>query len=345
MDFKDKIDILDKVSYILLDTYNDFSKINNFPDFDIIKNSNPWFTKEFIMHSLLEWSCLLSRESIENWIYNYFPDNKLPEQKLKIGIIMAGNIPLVGFHDFLCSWICNQHSIIKLSSKDNLLTKWLIETIIKLDPQTDCTFVEDKFPKHDAIIATGSNNTNRYFEYYFKNTPKILRSNRNSIAVLSGNETTEELELLADDIFMYFGLGCRNVSKLHIPHNYDFNNLCKSFAKYSHVFDHHKYANNVNYQYTIFAMNQTLHVNAGNILLTENQNINSPIGVIHYEYYQDIKALEEQIKLNLENIQCVVGNSNFESISSIKFGETQKPSVCDYADNIDTINFIQNILK
>ncbi len=342
---------LDQRISILADIGNLFSDICNsinnesFPSFEIIYANNPWFSEENVKFSLNEWSEQLTEENLRKWISKY-PFNENTGKGIKLGIVMAGNIPLVGLHDFICGFITGCEIRIKLSSKDNILMKWLIEYIIRKNPElsSKIIFTEDQLSDFNAVIATGSNNTNRYFEYYFKDYEKILRRNRSSLAILDGNESEETLHKLADDIFMYFGLGCRNISKLYLPQGYDFNNLGEAFQKYIHLIDCHKFANNFNYQYTILSMNITKHVNTKNCLLIESTKLSSPISVINYEFYDDVNDIIKQTEILAENLQCIVTeNKKFEN--SIPFGETQKPIITDYADNIDTIDFIINLKR
>ena len=315
----------------------------DFPGFDAISISNPWFTEDNLRFALTEWSNLLKAQNIINWINQYdIPINGLTN--VKLGIISAGNIPLVGLHDLLCGFICGAKIRIKLSSKDNILFKWVIDTINnRITTETDKILISDhKLEDFNAVIATGSNNTNRYFEYYFGSYPKILRHNRNSIAILTGTETNDELELIADDVFRYFGLGCRNVSSFFVPKDYDFTDMGNAFQKYSDLIDNHKYANNFNYQYTMLAMNRTIHINFGNCLLVEKEALHSPISVINYRYYDNLDEVSQFIEINKNEIQCVVCKNNCVK-NSIFPGETQKPSLTDYADNIDTIKFLLNL--
>ena len=344
MNLNQRIKLLSEIGKDFADICKNSSD-NEFPGFEKIYHHNPWFTEEFVKFSLSEWSKQLTEENLKNWLKKYeIPDKT--NDKIRLGLIMAGNIPLVGFHDLICGFITGVSISAKLSSKDKLLTEWLINKFYQKAPELKkhITYTEEKLTNYNTIIATGSNNTNRYFEYYFSGYPNILRKNRNSVAILTGNETREELEKLADDIFIYFGLGCRNVSKLFLPLNYDFNNMGKAFQKYLHLADHHKYANNLNYQYALIAMNQIEHVNFGNLLLIEKKELYSPVSVINFEYYPDLEYVKKNIYLNIENIQCVVSPKNI-SENTVSYGNSQKPDITDYADGIDTINFILNLQK
>ncbi len=334
---------------ILSEIGNSFNEIANgkqidaFPGFESVFNHNPWFTSENVKYSLQEWSNLLSEKNLNSWISTYnIPDNY--SSSVKLGIIMAGNIPFVGLHDLICGYILGVKLRIKLSSKDTVLMKWFIDSIKERDNDFSDKIIifEELISDFNTVIATGSNSSNQYFEYYFKSYPKILRHNRSSIAVLTGKETNEELEALGDDIFTYFGLGCRNVTSLRIPEGFEFAPLAEAFKKYQNAIDNNKYANNFNYQYTIIAMNRILHVNLHNLLLLESPSLHSPVSIVNYQYYSDIKNLNKELHQHKDDIQCIVSNS--EDIDSrVDFGQTQKPSLSDYADNIDTIEFLLNL--
>ncbi|MBN2778602.1 MAG: hypothetical protein JXR36_13225 [Bacteroidales bacterium] len=318
-------------------------KTSEFPGFNNIRVNNPWFTEQNVRFALTEWSDLLKKQNINNWVDAYnIPVNGL--ENIKLGIISAGNIPLVGLHDLICGFICGAKIRIKLSSKDNILFKWVINTINnEITTELDKILISDqKLEDFNAVIATGNNNTNRYFEYYFGSYPKILRHNRNSIAILTGTETNDDLELIADDVFRYFGLGCRNVSSFFVPMDYDFNDMGKAFQKYADLIDNHKYANNFNYQYTMLAMNRTIHINFGNCLLVEKEALHSPISVLNYRSYENLDAISNFIAMHKNEIQCIVCKDT-KIKNSILPGQTQKPSLTDYADNIDTIKFLLNL--
>lgn len=315
----------------------------SFPGYENIFYQNPWFTEEFVKYSFEYWIKTLNQETLLKWIKNY-PETKQDLSDKTVALIFAGNIPLVGLHDFICSFICGYKIIIKPSSKDTILIQWLSNLLISEFPQLEERIsIESSVLKNfDIVIATGSNNSNRYFEYYFSDYPNILRKNKNSIAVLSGEETNEELENLADDIFLYFGLGCRSVSKIFLPDNYGFDKLFRAFDKYNNLINHNKYANNYDYRKALFQMNKIKYLDAGNILLVENNALNSPIGVIHYSYYNDIKQLNNTIKDKLSDIQCVISKERLSLVQQIEFGQSQKPKIYNYADQIDTINFLNS---
>src|SRR5579871_3605695 len=298
---------------------------------------NGWFITEFIeiaVNNII--SGFLQKEKLQSWAAQYqIPDENFSPKN--IGLIMAGNIPLVGFHDFLCVFISGHKQIIKLSSKDDVLIKHLVDHLFSLDESLkDYISFSEMLKGCDAYIATGSNNSARYFEYYFSKYPNIIRRNRTSVAILHGTETKEELEKLADDVYLYFGLGCRNVTKIYVPENYDFLPLLSALKKFDYFFEHHKYKNNYDYQLAILIMNNKLYMTNSSIILTENSSYFSPISVLHYEYYKNSDELETALK-NSEDIQCIVGK-NF-----LPFGTTQEPLLTDYADGIDTMTFLTSL--
>ncbi len=299
---------------------------------------NSFFSKKNILKSLLSWSNVLTKKSIDDFLSNYLIKNKKREKK--IAIIMAGNIPLVGFHDFFCVIISGNFAVIKLSSKDSHLFKFILSFLVKENPDFDTKFdvVESKLEIFDAVIATGNNISANQFELYFKKYPKIIRRNRHSIAILNGNETKKEIELLANDIFYYYGLGCRNVSKIFIPNNYNLDILFKSFVLWDEVINKNSYANNYNYYRAIYLLNKEVFFDNGFVLLKESEKIGSPVGTIYFEYYKSDNQIKEMIKKNNEKIQCIVSNNNYPK--TIKFGETQMPNLNDFADDIDTFNFL-----
>ena len=278
----------------------------------------------------------LDKENLRNWISKYNIQNEIS----KVAIIMAGNFPLAGLHDLICVIISGNQGIIKPASDDKILINFFVEFLHKKFPETKnlITTTSDKLGDFDKVIATGSNNTFNYFEYYFRNKSTLLRKNRTSVAVISGNESQTDLELLSDDIFMYFGLGCRNVSKLFIPEDYDLNILKEKFKKYNHIVNHNKFYNNYNYQKIINTMNGELFIDGDYFLMKQSKEYAPPISVIYYDFYNEISEVEEAIKVNKNQIQCIVTNLQIEN--SIKFGEAQKPKLYQYADDIDTLDFL-----
>ena len=296
---------------------------------------NPWFTKENIASALSAWHEQLSADMLSAWLTPY----KLKEvaSQKKVLIIMAGNIPLVGFHDFLTVLISGHKVVVKMSSNDNVLLKVIIEKLISIAPKFNdrISFIDDvKNRKFDVVIATGSDNSAQYFEYYFNGAKKIIRKNRRSVAVLDGTESAMQLKGLADDVFSYFGLGCRNVSKVFLPRGYDLDNLFKAFYPYSYVVEHKKYGNNYDYNKAIFLMGSNELVENGFLLMKEDKSLLSPTAMLYYEYYDGIHTVEQFVEENEEQLQCVVSKKD------IPFGNTQKPNLWDYADGVDTIEFL-----
>lgn len=307
---------------------------------------NPWFTKEFVRISIANLAAMLTERNLHIWLEKYPKLNSNNNKSKNIGVVLAGNIPMVGFHDILCVLISGNRLIGKLSSKDNKLLVEVSKVLIELQSGFEKLIIleETALKNIDAIIATGSDNSSRYFEYYFNKYPHIIRKNRNSIAILDGNESKEDLENLSDDIFLFFGMGCRNVSKLMLPQNYDIDPFYKAMEKYSSIFEHHKYANNYQYNRTLLLMNNDKHYDNGFLLLKEDKNIASPLSVIHYETYSDIKLVEKQLKAQEEKIQCIVSNIKINN-NIVPLGKTQMPELWDYADNIDTLDFLSTLTQ
>lgn len=302
---------------------------------------NPWFTTKNIELALEGIISFLKEDQLSSWLNRYnFKESAAQQQ---VGLVMAGNIPLVGFHDLMCVLISGNKAVIKLSSQDEVLMKYICDCLVQLEPDIESSIIiVDKLKNIDAVIATGSDNTARYFEYYFSKIPHIIRKNRTSVAVLSGNENDDDLKGLAKDMFSYFGLGCRNVSKLFIPLGATITNIFPSFEIYKSIQDHNKYANNYHYQRSIFMMEQIQHYDNGFALLRESESLVSPIGVVYYEKYKDMARLEEQLRRKQDKIQCIVSNENL-TIETVPFGKAQMPEVSDYADNVDTMKFLESI--
>lgn len=316
--------------------FEDFEKL-----IQLSQSHNGWYTPENVYFSIQSWAKALTEENLEQWLSSYTFERKEPKN---IGLILAGNIPLVGFHDFLSVLISGNNVLIKTSSNDQFLLPFLAKYLIAIEPEfsSKITFVEGKLENFDAVIATGSNNTARYFEYYFKDKPSIIRKNRNSVAVLNGEETKEQLAALGEDIFRYFGLGCRNVSKIFIPKGYSFDSFFDAIFEYQNVIYYEKYANNYDYNKAVFLMSNFKLLDNGFLTIKEDSNYASPISSIFYEYYDSIENLQLKLQTEHEQIQCIVSNNLIEN--SIGFGQTQKPNLWDYADNVDTISFLLTIL-
>lgn len=302
-------------------------------------NKNRWFTSTYVEKAIEGIVFMLEPNELHSWIQPY----KFGTTPRNVGIIMAGNIPLVGFHDLLSVIISGHNGLIKLSSQDNVLLPLVTDLLLNVAPafKSQLTFVE-KLSKPDAVIATGSDNTARYFEHYFKHIPHIIRKNRTSCAVLTGNETDEELYQLGEDVFSYYGLGCRNVSKLFVPKGYNFNHLLDLWKKFSHVAHHSKWLNNYDYNKSIYLVNKVPHLDTGFLLLTESEELVSPLSVLFYQQYTAMHQVVDLLNAQSQKIQCVVGKDSSLS-QPIAFGQAQYPKVQDYADGIDTLAFLESL--
>ena len=306
----------------------------------LAEEHNGWFTKENIIFSLYNWSKLLTNKLLNDWLIKYdFNKNNTKE----VAIIMAGNIPLVGFHDFISVLLSGHNVIVKQSSNDKHLLPYLAKYLEHVEPHFKgrIKFTEEKLENFGAVIATGSNNTARYFEYYFKGKPSIIRKNRNSVGILSGNESEEDLKNLSEDIFRYYGLGCRNVSKLFVPKDYDFDNFFKAMYDWNPIINKAKYANNYDYNKAVYLMSEFKLLENGFLMLKEDKSHASPIATVFYEYYANKEELLKKLEEDSELIQCIVSNGFTKK--EICFGKTQDPSLQDYADNVDTIEFLLKI--
>ena len=299
---------------------------------------NTWFTIDNINQALQNIAIeFLNKEKLENWISGY--GSKITTHDTKtIAIVAAGNIPMVAFHDILCVLISGNKLQLKLSEKDQYLLPFLLEQLINIEPDfNELISIQFKLEKFDAIIATGSNNTAKHFAYYFGKYKNIIRRNRNSVAILTGEETKEDIENLGHDIFDYFGLGCRNVSKIFVPEKFDLYSLKDGLTKHIGVNQHNQYMNNLDYQRTLYLMNQTPLIDIDFINIVENNSLHSPISCLHVERYKRLEDVKKNIAEQTENIQCVVGKDYLE------FGKSQQPGLSDYADNVDTMEFILNL--
>lgn len=312
----------------------------NDPEWSQVKaeatRQNPWFIPDFIEIAVQNIAVhFLDPVKLNNWVGLYH----LPQQQpapANIGITMAGNIPLVGFHDFLCVFISGHRQTIKLSSKDPVLLKHIIHQMTSREKAiAEHITIADRLKGCDAYIATGSDNTARYFEYYFRNHPHIIRKNRTSVAILKGNEDADTLNKLADDVFLYFGLGCRNVTKIYVPSGYDFLPLLEVFKKYDRLMENHKYKHNYDYNLAIQIMNQRLYMTNGCVILSENASVFSPISVLHFEYYNQEEDIGKALDPN--ELQCIAGTGKNA------FGTAQSPCLTDYADGVDTLLFLKQI--
>lgn len=304
---------------------------------------NGWFTKKNILFSLEQWAKALKPENLKKWLSPY---NFKKVDPKTVGVIMAGNIPLVGFHDFIAVLVSGHKVLVKQSSNDKLLLPVLADYLKAIAPEwqekieilPDSADAASRMTNFDAVIATGSNNTARYFEYYFSGKPSIIRKNRNSVAVLTGDESADDLQALAEDIFRYYGLGCRNVSKLYVPENFNFNAFFEAVYSWNSIINQAKYANNYDYNKAVYLMSQFQLLENGFLILKEDSSLSSPIATLFYEKYKNLDDLRAEIEARREEIQCVVAKGVIDE--EVAFGETQHPELWDYADNVDTLEFL-----
>lgn len=305
-------------------------------------NENAWFTPTSISYALEGIQIFLHAQALNEWAENY----RIKDQGKWVGIVMAGNIPMVGFHDLLSVLVSGNNAMVKLSSSDSVLVKTLIGWLIEIEPDFEKTIsIVDRLNDAEAIIATGSNNTARYFHYYFSKKPHIIRQNRTSVAVLTGDESADEISELAKDIFTYYGLGCRNVSKLFIPKGFDLTGFLDALSKtsYQNITEHHKYNNNYDYNNSIYLVNGNDHLDTGFVLLKkEPEQLVSPISVIFYDHYDSPQQLQLTLAGLQDKIQCTVGNADWLD-GLVPFGHTQQPQLNDYADGVDTMEFLTNL--
>jgi hypothetical protein len=299
--------------------------------------SNSWFTGTHIKYAVKAIAEQLTEDKLQGLVEPYaIKDEKL----MKVGVVMAGNIPLAGFHDMMTVLLSGNLLYAKPSAQDPVLIKKISDLLIEIEPEfKNYIFLVNKLNDMDAVIATGSDNTARYFEYYFSKIPHIIRKNRTSIAILSGNETSEELSRLGEDIFLHFGLGCRNVSKIYVPENYDFDLFFKSIEHFSTAAQHHKYFNNYEYNKAVYLVNKEPHFDNGFLMLKEDEALVSPVSVLFYERYENMSFLEQKTKALEEKIQVIL-SSNAWFPGSLSFGTAQCPGLSDYADRVDTLEFL-----
>ena len=329
MNLQERINLLSRLGeYIQSDNY-EWQKVK-----ENASRENGWFIPEFIELSARNIAkTFLQKKALTVWADNYKLQTINQKPKI-VGIVMAGNIPLVGFHDLVCVFITGHKANIKVSTKDKVLIKHLVNIMALWNQEVEDLIIFSEMLKGcDAYIATGSNNSSGYFEYYFGKYPHIIRRNRTSVAFLTGTETQEQLSKLADDVYLYFGLGCRNVTKLYVSAGYDFIPLLTVFKKYNYLADHHKYKNNYDYNLAIHLLNKKLYMSNESILVVEDISLFSPISQLNYEFYTDQGSLIKTLKQN-KDLQCIAGKD------FIAFGDTQKPSLYDYADGVDTVEFL-----
>ncbi|MBK9319796.1 MAG: acyl-CoA reductase [Bacteroidetes bacterium] len=300
---------------------------------------NPWFIPANTISALSQWTKLLEKRSLEKWTSAYKLHDSESISVKNVGIIMAGNIPMVGFHDLICVLLSGHKAIVKCSADDEVLIPFLLEVLLQVAPEMSNYFkLEKRFGDIDAVIATGSNNTSRYFDYYFGKYPHVIRKNRNSVAVLTGSETETDLRNLGEDIFSYFGLGCRNVSKLYVPENYQFDGFFRAIEIYGEaLMQHNKYMNNFDYHNALFMLNNEKFLTNNFLLLREHQALATPVSVLHYEVYSSKYELMKKLEAEKELMQCIIGKAY------LPFGTSQQPGLSDYADGVDTMKFLLSI--
>jgi len=311
------------------------SELNTLAEKVILENN--WFTFESISLAINGIVHLLDPTKINIWLENYLP---FPNKNKTVGVIMAGNIPMVGFHDAMCVLLCGYSLIAKPSHQDSILMKFVLDKIAEIEPRfAPFISIQNRLEGINGLIATGSDNTARYFEYYFRTIPRIIRKNRTSIAIINGRETDEDIVSLGFDVFSYFGLGCRNISMIYIPKEYDLKYLIKRWQKFSYVLGHSKYQNNYKYQKAVSQISNRPFIDGVFFLFSKNDKLGSPLSVIYFMEYENIKALQSEIEKNREKIQIIVSNKGwFEN--SLEFGKSQQPNIDDYADKVDTLKFL-----
>lgn len=333
----------------LADIFSTLGKELSCPDEElnaIIKDEyhyNAWFTPENVQNAVEAIGQMLNNQDLLTWLNKYQLSGSAPKT---IGLVLAGNIPLVGFHDVLCTLITGNRAQIKASTQDARLIRTVLDRLTAIEPafKYRYTFTE-RLSNFDAVIATGSNNTSRYFEYYFSKVPHVIRKNRNSVAVLTGTETNEQLYQLGHDIFDYFGLGCRNISKLFVPKGYDFEPFFKAIEPYHNIIHHHKYNNNYDYNKSIYLVNRDRHLDNGFLLLKEDKSMASPLAVLFFEYYESIGSLNDILQHEKDNVQCIVTSAPSSGGwgAAVPFGQSQRPALWDYADGVDTMDFLTKL--
>ncbi|RYE31683.1 MAG: acyl-CoA reductase [Sphingobacteriaceae bacterium] len=303
---------------------------------------NAWFTPESVLQAVQAIGKMLNYNDLERWLPA--SSNAVFTGK-KIGLVLAGNIPLVGFHDVLCTLVSGHFAMIKASANDSRLISYILKQLVLLEPEFANRYeFTERLAGFDAVMATGSNNTSRYFEYYFGKVPNIIRKNRNSLAVLFGEESEADLQKLGHDIFDYFGLGCRSVSKVLVPQGYDFGKLFRAIEVFQPIINHHKYNNNYDYNKSIYLVNQYPHLDNGFLLLKQDEKIASPLAVLFYDSYADLDEVNLKLNQHQEAIQCVVSNLQLTAnVQVVGFGESQHPKLWDYADGVNTLVFLQSV--
>jgi hypothetical protein len=317
-------------SGITEEEYKDFQKL-----IGMIHHKNHWFTEDNVRKSFTAWGKELKEDQLNSWVSAY----QFSNLDKKVGIIMAGNLPIVGMHDLVSVVLSNNIALVKLSSDDDQLIPALLKILFNLCPEIETRInVVQKLEGFEAVIATGSNNTSRYFEAYFKHVPNIIRKNRTSVAIVKNSISDEKLELLGKDIFDYYGLGCRNVTKIYFEAGFELDRFFKAMYSFGDVVNMNKYANNFDYHRTLFLLNQVKFLENGFLILKEDEDLYSPIGVLHYEYFESEEEVKKSIVDQSDQIQCVV------SENEVEYGGSQKPKISDYADGVDTMKFLGQLV-
>lgn len=333
MELTQRLELLERLKNYLVENSEEWQEVKARANY-----ANAWFTPEFIevaCNNIID--AFLDSNKLNKFVTQYSIPATQTNPK-NVGIVMAGNIPLVGFHDFLCCFLSGHYMTLKLSSKDTILIKHIIKILYSYSIGIqNIVSIAEQLKGCDAYIATGSNNSSRYFDYYFGKYPNIIRKNRTSVAIVTGHETETDLQNLANDIQLYFGQGCRNVTKLYVPEGYDFSKILNALNVFNHFFEMHKYKHNYDYQLALLIMNNKFYMTNGSIILTENRQIFSPISQLNYEYYTNKKVLINELQQN-NDIQCIVGEG------FIPFGEAQKPSLTNFADGVDTMQFLLQLV-
>ncbi|MGI4020067.1 MAG: acyl-CoA reductase [Janthinobacterium lividum] len=306
------------------------------------KQYNAWFTPENVLQAVQAIGKMLNKNDLEKWLPDH-TDTVFTGKK--VGLVLAGNIPVVGFHDVLCVLVSGHFAMIKASANDSRLITYILKRLVALEPEFANRYeFTERLANFDAVMATGSNNTSRYFEYYFGKVPNIIRKNRNSLALLSGDESEDQLQKLGHDIFDYFGLGCRSVSKLLVPEGYDFGKLFRAIESFQPIINHHKYNNNYDYNKSVYLVNQAKHLDNGFLLLKQDEKIASPLAVLFYDFFTDLDDANQKLNAQKEAIQCVVSNLEINAdVSIVGFGASQQPKLWDYADGVNTMDFLKAI--
>ena len=337
LELKERVDLL-VVAGKKLATAMDNPELSTI--FSMAESSNQWFTQANIRKSIEAISsCYTDRNKIEKWLSAYSVSESSKPKIL--GLLLAGNIPFVGIHDIISGFIAGHHLHIKYSDKDSYLMPFFVKLITEQDSRAEAYFTEvERMNDIDMVIATGSNNTARYFDYYFGKMPNIIRKNRVSVAVLNPDTSMDELKMLGEDVFSYFGLGCRNISKLYLPKGYKIEKIMEAFEDWKEWVLHNKYINNFDYNYAIYLLNKVKFYTNGSLITLENESIYSRISCLHFSYYDDVEDLQSTLENHKDELQCIVSNVNLPKFETFDFGSTQAPELWDYADGVDTMEFL-----